>query len=247
MKVSLGGAAAFIGLACATAVLAQTVEGVDIGAIRAKAKEETADAQVFVDSVVHRGDEYRQDAEEARDAGHAAMASIDPKDLPKGPDGPVDFDELVDGAVGNTKVPFGEGPLFVVFASLSMPEESLKALVRDTTKAGGVVAFRGFPGNNTKAFVAGLKKVVTAEDQEAHLAIDPRLFRAFDVKVAPTFVVVSRDYELCEGFSCSSALPPYDKMVGNVTVEYALESFAGGNGGGSGVAGVALANLKRSR
>ena len=75
----------------------------------------------------------------------------------------------------------------------------------------------------------------------------PRSLVLTDVKVAPTFVVVSRDYELCEGFSCSSALPPYDKMVGNVTVEYALESFAGGNGGGSGVAGVALANLKRSR
>ncbi|NBW75745.1 MAG: type-F conjugative transfer system pilin assembly protein TrbC [Sphingomonadaceae bacterium] len=247
MKITLGGLAGFVALACATAVVAQTVEGVDVGAIRAKAKDETADAQVFLDGVVNRGEEFREEAEAVSQAGHAAMAAIDPKDLPRGPEGPVDFDELIDGAVGNTKVPFGEGPLFVVFASLSMPEDSLRALIRDTTKAGGVVAFRGFPGNNAKAFVEGMKKVVTAEDQEAHLAIDPRLFRAFSVTAAPTFVVVSRDYELCEGFSCSSALPPFDKMVGNVTVEYALESFAGGNSGGAGVASVALANLKRSR
>lgn len=247
MRVTLAGVLGFAALAGATAVVAQTVEGIDVGAIRAKAKEEAADAQVFVDSVVRRGDEYRDEAEQVSADGHAAMARIDAKDLPRGPEGAIDFDELVDGAVGNTKIPFGEGPLFVVFASLSMPQDSLKALVRDTTRAGGLVVFRGFPGNNGKAFVEGLKKVVTAEDQEAHLAIDPRLFRAFNVQAAPTFVVVSRDYELCEGFSCSSALPPYDKMVGNVTVEYALESFASGRGGGAGVASIALANLKRSR
>ena len=43
----------------------------------------------------------------------------------------------------------GEGPMFIVFASLSMPEASLTRLIADTTKAGGVVVFRGFPGGST--------------------------------------------------------------------------------------------------
>lgn len=247
MRSQLSWAVALAGIAVASAVVAQTVEGIDMGALKAKAQAEAGDAETLVDAVAKRGEVFEQDAEELRVNGLSAVAQLDPKDLPKGPEGPVDFDEILAGASANTKTPFGDGPLFVAFASLSMPEDALRALIRDTTKAGGVVAFRGFPGNNTKAFVEGLKKVVTSEDQEAHLAVDPRLFRAFNVRAVPTFVAVSREYELCDGFDCSSALPDHDKMIGNVTVEYVLESFAGGSGAGAGVASVALRNLNKGR
>ena len=123
-----------------------------------------------------------------REEGLAAVGRINPADLPRGPGGAVDFDELLSGAAANTRTPMGEGPMFIVFASLSMREASLTRLIADTTKAGGVVVFRGFPGGSTKAFAEGLKRVVTNEGQEAHLAIDPRLFRAFRVTAAPTFV-----------------------------------------------------------
>lgn len=247
MKVSLGGIAMFAALAGASAVLAQTIDGLDLAKVKARAQEETADVQVFVESVAGRGREHEEEAAQIRDRGLKAVASIDPADLPKGPDGPVDFDEILAGAAANGRGEFAGGPLFVVFASLSMPEAALKALIADTSRAGGVVVFRGFPQNNVKAFGEGLKKVVSSEDQEAHLAIDPRLFRAFRVQAVPTFVVASRDYELCEGFDCSSAVPEHDKMVGNVTVEYALESFAGGRGSGAGIASIALANLKKGQ
>jgi conjugal transfer pilus assembly protein TrbC len=139
----------------------------------------------------------------------------------------------------------GEGPMFMVFASLSMPQASLSRLIADTSKAGGVVVFRGFPGGSTKAFAEGLKRVVTDEGQEAHIAIDPRLFRAFKVEAAPTFVAAGREYELCDGLDCTSATPDHDRLTGNVTVEYALESFAGGKGPGAGVARVALTQLAK--
>ena len=170
----------------------------------------------------------------------AAAASLDPASLPQGPKGPVDFDEILAGAAANSQAPMGEGPLFTVFASLSMPQASLSRLIRDTTQAGGVVVFRGFPQNSTKAFAEGLKRVVTDERQEAHIAIDPRLFRAFAVTAAPTFVVTGRAYELCDGFDCTSMVPDHDRMTGNVTVEYALERFATSRGPGAGVARVAL-------
>ena len=71
--------------------------------------------------------------------------------------------------------------------------------------------------------------------QEAHIAIDPRLFRAFRVTAAPTFVVTGRSYELCDGFDCTSAVPDHDRMSGNVTVDYVLERFAEGRGPGAAV------------
>ncbi len=247
MKVTTSGLAAFAMLAGASAVLAQTVDGLDLGKVRARAQEETTDAQTFVEAVAGRGREHEAEVEQLREQAMQSVAAIDPDALPKGPEGPVDFDEILAGAAANGQVQFASGPLFVVFASLSMPEASLKALIADTSRAGGVVVFRGFPQNNVKAFGEGLKKVVESEDQQPHLAIDPRLFRAFRVQAVPTFVVASRDYELCEGFDCSSVAPEHDRMVGNVTVEYALESFAGGRGAGAGVAAIALANLKKRR
>src|SRR3546814_15982544 len=73
-------------------------------------------------------------------------------------------------------------PQLIVFASLSMPEQSLKKLIRDTAKAGGTVVFNGFPGNSMKAFQQGIMKVVDNEDAYGSIGIDPRLFRAFDVR-----------------------------------------------------------------
>lgn len=246
MKLTLSSAAGFLALAVVSAALAQTVEDLDLGAIKARGEEQVREAQVFVDAVAGRGDAHQAEAEELRDAGLKAASSIDPASLPKGPAGPIDFDEILRGTAANAGAPMGEGPLFVVFASLSMPQASLAALIRDTAKAGGVVVFRGFPQSSTRAFAEGLKRVVTEQNQEAHIAIDPRLFRAFAVKAAPTFVVAGRAYELCDGFDCSSAIPDHDRMSGNVTVGYALERFADARGPGAGVAAVALAQLRKA-
>lgn len=247
MKLTLSGAAGFLALVIVSASLAQTVEDLDLGAIKARSAEQVREAQTLVDAVAGRGRAHEEEAEELRENGLKAASAIDPASLPKGPAGPVDFDEILRGAAANAGAPMGEGPLFVVFASLSMPQGSLAALIRDTSKAGGVVVFRGFPQNSTKAFAEGLKRVVTEQEQEAHIAIDPRLFRAFDVKAAPTFVVTGRAYELCDGFECTRAVPDHDRMSGNVTVAYALERFAETRGPGAGVAAVALANLTKAR
>lgn len=237
--------AGFLALTAVSAALAQTIDGIDPKAVKDRAAEATADAQTLVDAVAGKGEAHRGEAESLRDKGLAAVASLDPASLPKGPDGAVDFDELLSGAAANTRAPMGEGPMFMVFASLSMPQASLSRLIADTSHAGGVVVFRGFPGGSTKVFAEGLKRVVTDEGQEAHIAIDPRLFRAFRVTAAPTFVVTGRSYELCDGFDCTSAVPDHDRMSGNVTVDYVLERFAESRGPSAGVARVALANLRK--
>lgn len=237
---------AIAGLASISALLAQTVDGVDIQAVKKRSADLAAEAQAFVDQVKDRGDQFRDEAAAVRENGTENMRRISAKDLPKGPAGPVDFDEIVQGATTNANARGGEAPQFIVFASLSMPEASLKQLVRDTAAAGGVVVFRGFPTNSAKEFVGRIGKVVE-QGQFASIGIDPRLFRAFDVQAVPTYVSVSSDFDLCAGFSCQTKVPPYDRMTGNVTVDYALSTFVDGNGPGARVAAVALANLKRPR
>lgn len=247
LRATARSVALFGSLALVSAAIAQNVEGLDLGAIRKRAAEEQKDADSFVQSVMERGKPFEPDAEDVRTSAMERVARISPADLPKGPGGAVDFDALVAGAASNQAEFEASGPLFIVFASLSIPKGALAQLIADTSAAGGVVAFRGFPGNDAKAFVAGIKGVLTAPEQQAHIAIDPRLFRAFAVQAAPTFVVVSSDFELCEGLKCETALPTHDRMTGNVTVEYVLESFADGQGPGAPIARTALARLRKAQ
>lgn len=246
----VAGAIGLLALLAASAAIAQNVvpdpERLDVDAVKARAAAVTGDAQSLVDAVTGSAEAHRTEAEDLQEHGLAAAASIDPAQLPKGPGGAIDFDALLAGAAANAQAPMGEGPMFMVFASLSMPPASLARLIADTSKAGGVVVFRGFPGGSTRAFAEGLRKVVTNEGEEAHIAIDPRLFRAFGVTAVPTFVAAGRGYDLCDGLDCTSSVPDHDRLTGNVTVAYALERFAAGRGPGAGTAGAARKELARA-
>jgi conjugal transfer pilus assembly protein TrbC len=225
-----------------TAGLAQTIEGLDLGAIQASADEKAKDAQAFLNSVSVRGDEARDEARQVSDDGMAAMKSLDPTKLPKvGEGGAVDFDELVTGAQAALEGP-KSAPLFIAFASLSMPEDSLKQMIADVHKAGGVVVFRGLPANSGKMFAAAMRRVVS-QDAASNVAIDPRLFRAFNVQAAPTYIAVSTGFTPCDDFECKTPVPPFDRVIGNVTVQYALEAVADAKGPGAPVARAALTNL----
>lgn len=245
MRKSLIVIAAGLAAAGVSTVLAQTIEGVDLDAIRANAAKYAADAAALSNEVERRSGEVREQAQPVVDGAFDNLKKIDAAALPKGPQGAFDFDEIVNSAAGNMKEGQGSGPLFMVFATLSMPEPALKQLIADTTKAGGMVVFRGFPNNSAKEFTARVMRVVE-QDQMAHVGIDPRLFRAFDVAAAPTYVVSSTDFDLCEGLSCKTPTPPHDRMTGNVTVEYALESFAQDNGPGAQIARTALAQFRKT-
>ena len=246
MRALIWGSAAVLGVAGMSA-LAQSVDGVDVQSVKQRAADLKADAEAFVNQVKDRGDSFREDAATVRDGGTENMQRVARTQLPGGPAGPVDFDEIVKGASTNLGAGKGEAPQFIAFASLSMPPAALKQMIADTARAGGVVVFRGFPNNSMKAFAAQLGKIVERQDDFANIGIDPRLFRAFNVQAVPTYVAVSSDFDLCAGFSCQTRVPPYDRMIGNVTVEYALDAFRQGNGPGARVAAVGLANLRKAQ
>ena len=242
ISIIVAGVAAIAGIQA----IAQTVDGLDLGAIKRRSADMKDDAETFANQVRNRGDAFRQDAIAVREKGTANMASLAKADLPSGPDGAFDFDEIIKGAGANVAGTKGDAPQFIAFASLSMPPQSLRQLIADTAKAGGVVVFRGFPNNSVKAFSQALSQVVTERDQLTNVGIDPRLFRAFNVQSVPTYVAVSSDFDLCSGPGCTTQVPAYDRITGNVTVRYVLDTFEAARGPGAGVAAVALRNLAKA-
>ncbi len=236
--------AAIAGLAGIQAI-AQTVDGLDLEAIKRRSAAMQGDADIFAEHVRNRGDAFRKEAVAIQAKSSTNLTALAKADLPVNGDGAFDFDEIIKGASQNVAGTKGDAPQFIAFASLSMPPAALRQLIADTAKAGGVVVFRGFPNNSMKAFSAMLGKVVTDKDQLSNVGIDPRLFRAFNVEAVPTYVAVSTDFDLCSGLNCTTSVPTHDKITGNVSVRYVLDTFVAAHGPGAGVASVALRNLSK--
>ena len=116
----------------------------------------------------------------------------------------------------------------------------------DVTRAGGVTVLRGFPQGDSAAFKKRLAAIWRDGSEAGALGIDPRLFRTFDIAVAPSFVMVASDFSPCDGFDCTDTLPPHDRIAGNVSVEDALETFADGGGPGAQLARLPLARPLRA-
>ena len=239
--ISLATAAAF-----AAASAQDAPPDLDLAQVRARASEHAQDAEALATSVRTRADTLAEDARTTQQAALDNRAAYAKEAQATADAGPLDLDGMIRSAADAEVAAMGEAPRFIAFASLSMPEPSLKALVRDVTRAGGVTVLRGFPQGDSAAFKKRLAAIWRDGSEAGALGIDPRLFRAFDVQAVPTYVSVSSDFDLCAGFSCQTKLPPYDRLVGNVSVEYALEQFADGNGPGARVAAVGLANMRKA-
>lgn len=219
--------------------------GIDLASIRERAADQTSEAEALAASARERAQQVTSEAEGSADAGKAngrRYAGALPR--PKAGDSTFDFDRMVADAGDMAKDGLGEAPRFIAFASLSMPAQALRQMMDDVTRAGGVVVFRGLSQGSAKVMTDALGKVLKPGERMDGVGIDPRLFRAFSVSEVPAYVVTASDFDLCSGFDCASAVPPYDRMNGNVTAEYALRTFAEGGGPGARIAAQHLARLQ---
>ena len=227
-----------------TAVFAQSMDGFDPDAIEARADQFREDAQALFEYATTNAETHTEEAQAVVQQGQQSIEGLDVSQIAGG-QGLFDFDEMVAGAKAGMAKPEG-APLFIAFARLSMPEEALSKMIEDTTKAGGVVVFRGFSAGNPQGFIQGIRKVVD-QAGASNVAIDPRLFRSFGVDRVPTYVALSSDFEPCDQLDCVTAPPPHDRIAGNVSVSYVLETFANANGPGAPVSRLALRNMKGAR
>lgn len=246
VAAALAGGVGIQAIAQNAPAILQEVEGLDINAVQRRSAAMEEDAAKFAEHVRNRGEAFREDAVQMRDKAPQILTDLAKADIPGGPAGAFDFNEIIKGAGENAATARGQAPQVIAFVSLSMPPASLRQIIADVTKAGGIVVFRGFPNNSMKEFTARMSQVVKEGDQLSNVGIDPRLFRAFDIKAVPAYVAVASDFDLCSGFSCQDKLPPFDRLTGNVTARYALEQFADARGPGAAVSRIALTNLAKA-
>lgn len=225
---------------------AQTIDGMDIGLIRKRVAEQEREQAEFAREIQRRGEAVREDAVQVRDSSMRNMETVkaDARNLKAGGNG-INLDEMLADSGTVAKAGTETQPRFIAFASLSMPPAALKQVMREVGGSGGIVVFRGFPNNSSKEFMDAIGRVLEKGQKLTGVGIDPRLFRAFQVDAVPTYVVVSTDFQVCQGLNCHTPVPPHDRMAGNVTPSYALRTFAEGGGAGAGVAKAYLASLEK--
>ena len=134
------------------------------------------------------------------------------------------------------------GPEVIVFMSLSAPAESWRQWSREAARIGAPLVLRGFGPDGLQAAV---KRIGAYLDRKGGAAIDPRLFRLFDITVIPAVAVVPGGVPPCRSRRClSDAAPPHDRVAGNIGLRAALEAIAAEGGPGQAAARRQLAALR---
>ena len=127
----------------------------------------------------------------------------------------------------------GDGdPPPLVFISFSIPDDSLRALLRDAVHAGSPLVLRGMVENSMKRTVERLGELLGNEKSgkdvvdgpAPSLAIDPTLFERFGVDKVPAFVLPLDTAATCTPSGCP--VPDHLKLAGDVSLAYALGVMA---------------------
>ncbi len=120
----------------------------------------------------------------------------------------------------------------MIFISAAIPKPSIKDLMIQAKQAGGVLVLRGLVGNSLRTTQEFLAKIAK---ENISVIIDPRLFEIFQVKLVPTFILLSENIQECEADNCQFT-PKHDRIAGNITLKYALEQMKDGKGEASEIA-----------
>jgi conjugal transfer pilus assembly protein TrbC len=106
------------------------------------------------------------------------------------------------------------------FASFSMPDASLKKLIADTLKVNGTVLFIGFKNNDFKETAKEIRRL---DIRKGNIQINPNAFKQYKVDVVPSIVMVKANAE--ENLDGEGCVFPekYSKVVGDVSLDFALE------------------------
>ena len=131
----------------------------------------------------------------------------------------------------------------LIFTSLSVPTKSWRQWANDAARSGAPLVLRGVAPEGLRQTAADIR--ARLGDKEAAIAIDPRLFRLFDIARVPAVVVVPGGVPACESRGCSNdPAPPHDRIAGNIGLAAALEAIAAEGEAGRAVAQVHLDRLR---
>lgn len=116
----------------------------------------------------------------------------------------------------------------MIFVSTSMPAKALQMLGAQAKMAGAVLVFRGLrlPLGSPGAMEDMAQAVAPVAKTGAELQINPEAFSKYHVTAVPTFVIAAKE-EDCGTDQCKSKA---FALSGDVTLEYALETWSGKGG-----------------
>ena len=131
----------------------------------------------------------------------------------------------------------------LVFTSLSVPAESWRQSARAAARIGVPLVLRGVAHAGLRATVKAMAERLDGAD--VGVAIDPRLFRLFEIARVPAVAVVPGGVAPCASPGCADdPAPPFDLVTGNIHLAAALEAIAAEGGAGRDVAKRHLAMLE---
>lgn len=94
----------------------------------------------------------------------------------------------------------------LIFVSFSMPKQSLIELMQQASKYNAVLVIRGIKNNSFKQMASAIHEL--GLEQTSSFEINPELFKRFEIKQIPTFVLIKNDQEV-------------SRLKGNVSLAYA--------------------------
>lgn len=134
--------------------------------------------------------------------------------------GSSEFDELLNHKVNQKLFVSDEKINFYMFASLGLSDLLLRQMLDYAKTYNGVIVLRGIENNSFRQTADHIQSLAR-DGEEAAIIIDPTLFKQFQIRQVPSYVL-AKEQKCPVGSSCK---PSYDKITGNITPKYALEKF----------------------
>ena len=176
-------------------------------------------------------------------AGEAARQTTPGSGSGAGPgrSAPLPAERHAAGMAGGAAVRNGAAEV-LIFTSLSVPAASWRQWARVAAALGVPMVLRGVGENGLAETTIAIRDRLGGH--EAAIAIDPRLFRLFDVIRVPAVIVVPGGVPACESRGCAGdPVPDHDLVAGNIGLVAALEAVAAEGDAGRPVAKGLLGRL----
>ena len=108
-----------------------------------------------------------------------------------------------------------------VFVSFTIPEHALKELIKQAKQHEFIPVLRGFKEGSYKKTSVALEQII--KETEYGVIIDPEIYKEFDVKLVPAFVIAEPKTQCLPNTSCKPR--HFNKLSGNVTVQFANQKL----------------------
>jgi len=119
-------------------------------------------------------------------------------------------------------------PKIYVFMSFEVPEETWLQLAHELEKFSGIFVVKGLPNNSFQDFANRLL-TLKRKGMSVDIQVNPELFNKYHVKEAPTFVMTNGETDKFLKVSVYPGTEEWDKISGNISLTYALNTFANGS------------------